>query len=411
MEYGRGESYEQNAGDFKYSLSHSIVLKGLVMGTEYKFRVGAVDKTGNTKFSDPERFTTKYFTEAVGAAPKAENIYQFQQEIESAIESALPSLVPPFIEEPRVTDITEDSATIRWRTNVPAFSSVSYAPEENYDPERANPYTGEASNITSKIKEHEIKLSNLQSNTRYHLIARSFSLPQAVGKSSDINFITKAAKIEARVVNVKKDGFLVVWTTQEPTDSVMEYKNLTTGETNRKRDAKMISFHEVSVENLPSGVTYEVKVYGYNEKGNLIESEKTLRVTTSRDTTPPQITSFRVESVLVTQRADNKAQAIVGWVTDEPANSLIYYEEGPGTGEELKNKVEELGNYVTAHVLLVPNLLPGSIYRIRIGSTDEAGNSVLTPVRTIIMPRQAESVFDVIFKNFEETFKFLRRVP
>ena len=44
---------------------------------------------------------------------------------------------------------------------------------------------------------------------------------------------------------------------------------------------------------------------------------------------------------------------------------------------------------------------PGTVYRFQISSTDSAGNIVKPPIRTIITPRQNESIVDVIFKNFD----------
>jgi hypothetical protein len=43
-------------------------------------------------------------------------------------------------------------------------------------------------------------------------------------------------------------------------------------------------------------------------------------------------------------------------------------------------------------------------------STDGAGNTVKPPVRTIVTPAQTASIMDIIFKNFDDTFKFINNI-
>ncbi|OGY97589.1 MAG: hypothetical protein A3A43_00055 [Candidatus Liptonbacteria bacterium RIFCSPLOWO2_01_FULL_56_20] len=412
VEYGGDTSYGSSAGSASYALNHGVRVGGLRVGTEYHFRVKALDNFGNAAFSPDQTVTTKFLAEAVPSLVTLENSEDIGKEIENVIESVLPSIVPPFISRPEATDVTENSATITWRTNVNAYSVVQYAGEDDYNTENANPYAVEVSDTANKVTDHRMRLIDLKPNTLYHFTVKSFSLPRAVSKSADLTFVTKAAKIQARVVEVKKDGFLVVWSTDEPTDSIVEYRNLITGEIDRKIDESKKAFHEVRIENLLPGTLYEVRVSGYNEKGNLIEAVSPIRVTTSRDVTPPVISSFKIETSLIPQRTD-RAQAVVSWKTDEPATSIVYYEEGSGAAvpdKQLAQKAEITDNFVTNHVVLVSNLRPGSIYRVQVASADQAGNEAMLPVRATIIPRQAESVIDVIFKNFEETFRFLRNV-
>lgn len=146
-----------------------------------------------------------------------------------------------------------------------------------------------------------------------------------------------------------------------------------------------------------------------NAQGNTVEGTEAIVVKTSTDTTPPVITNLKVDSALVVGRTD-KTQTIVSWTTDEPATSIVSYEEGPGSPDkELANKQED--NELTKnHVVILTVLKPGTIYRFQISSIDDVGNGVRLPIRTIITPRQAESIVDIIFKNFDETFNFVKNV-
>ncbi len=410
VNYGEKIDYGYNVGSSEFNSSHKIKLTGLKMGTYYNFKIKAIDKSGNYSYSDNQIFKTKYFSEALEDLVTLENASQFQEAIEKSIESILPSILPPFIEKPRVSDITENSAVVKWKTNIQSYSAVAFAPEKDYFSESENPYISEVSNTDEKTKEHEIALIGLDSNTKYHFMAKSFALPQVVGKSADLVFITKAPKIAPRVVDIDKDAVRIVWTTAEKSSSIVEYKNLRTGEILRKIDETKITDHDVKIENLDPGTSYEINVTGYNEKDNLIETGELLTVKTSRDIAPPEISNIRIDGALVPGRTD-RVQTVVSWRTDEPANSIVEYEEGSGkSGEELMNKVSDIGAFTNIHTIIIAKLKPGTLYRVKIISVDEAGNKTVSPIRTIITPRQSESIVDVIVKNFEETFQFLKKL-
>ncbi len=411
VEYGKDDSYGGNSADGKWGKTHNVYLKGLTLGTDYHIKVTAIDKSGNSSSSDDKTFKTKFFSQNTPDLTKIDNVQQYQNEIESTIESILPALIPPFIEEPKITDITENSATVTYRTNIKSFPVVGYIEDSSYDATSANPYLIETSDTTEKTLTHTLNLLNLKPNTLYHLQARAFSLPQVVGKSAEITFTTQASKIHGSIIQKKKDSFVIVWTTDEPTTSIVEYKNLKTGELSRNIDSvNKNTNHSMKVENLTPGTTYEVTISGVNAKGNVAMGDQPISVTTSVDITPPSIASFKVESSLVEGRTD-RAQSIISWQTDEPSTSVVYYEEGSGSPDKaLANKQSDTTALVTNHVIILSTLKAGTIYRFQISSTDEAGNRAMLPIRTIITPKQSQSIVDIIFKNFDQTFNFLKNV-
>lgn len=410
VSYGKDLSYGDNAADdFSWGTAHTVSLRGLTLGTEYHIKISAADKAGNIGSSDDQTFKTLFLSENIKELTNVENIEQFQKEIEEAIESILPSLVPPFVSKPTVTDITENSAMVSFRTNIKSFPLVGFVEDTTYSISAENPYTSEVSDTTEKRTNHTLNLLNLKPNTKYHIQARAFSLPQVVGKSDDVTFTTKASKIHASIVETKRDSFTVVWITDEPTSSTVEYKNLATGIAERKTDNKLTSSHSMRIENLPSAASYEVIISGLNAGGNLIEGGSPLRVTTSKDVTAPILSNFKVSNAMVPGRTD-RIQTIISWATDEPADSIVYYEEGigtPGDEKELANK-SEASDSTTNHNIIISSFKPGAIYRIKVTSTDDSGNIGIFGPRTIITPKQTESISDIIFKNFEDSFKFLR---
>jgi hypothetical protein len=409
VDYGKDKNYSFVTADGKWIKVHTIVLGGLSLGTEYNFKITAMDLLNNLGYSDNQTFTTKFLTEDFTDLQKVDNVEQFQKEIESTIESILPSLIPPFIDTPTVTDITENSATINFRTNVRSYPIVEYVTDGNYDTNKADPYEGEISDVTKKTTDHKLVLGNLKSNTKYHVMTKAFSLPQVVGKSVDFTFTTAASKIQASIIGVKKDSFTVVWTTDEPTSSIVEYKDLKTGISNRVVDSTAGSSHSVNITGLTPGTRYEVSVSGIDSKGNTIESGAPVNVITSVDVTAPKISNLKVDSSLIIGLAD-KVQTIISWQTDEPSTSVVNYAEGSGSSNApLTNKQEKL-EFTVNHVVILTSLKAGTVYRFSLESTDGAGNTAKPPIRTIVTPQQTASIMDIIFKNFDDTFKFINNV-
>lgn len=409
VKYGKDVSYGSVAGDDEFKTVHSTILRGLTMGTEYHIKVSASDRSNNTSSSEDKVFKTQFLTENINELKKIENVEQFQKEVESTIESILPSLVPPFIDKPSVSDITENSATVTFRTNIKAYPAVSYTAQSTYNQAKENPYDGEMSDTSAKSTTHSLKLVGLKPNTKYHFIAKAFSLPQVVGKSDDMTFTTAASKINASITDIKKDSFTVVWNTDELTSSVVDYKNAKTGINARITDDIKNKSHSIKVENLLPGTVYKVSISGINENGNQVEGSSTLNVKTSTDNTPPVVTNLKVSSAFISGKTD-KVQTIVSWQTDEPATSEMYYEEGSNAlDKDLSNKQVDT-ELTRNHTIILMTLKPGTVYRFTIASTDSANNTFSPAIRTIITPRQSDSIVDVIFKNFDDTFNFIKNV-
>jgi phosphodiesterase/alkaline phosphatase D-like protein len=409
IEYGKDHNYGLLAADQNFAKTHSIKLDGLTLGTDYFLKINAMDKSNNVGTSDEQTFKTQFLSENLAELQKIDNVEQFQAEIESTIQSILPSLVAPFIDKPVVSDITENSATVSFHTNIKSYPIVSYTTDSNYDAAKTNPYDGEISDTSEKAVSHTLAIIGLQANTKYHAMAKAFSLPQVVGKSDDFTFTTAASKVKGSIVGIKKDSFTVVWVTNEPTSSIVEYKNLKTGISSRVVDDVKNTSHSVLIENLSPGTSYQVSISGINGSGNLVEGAAPINAKTSIDNIPPVITNLKFNSALVAGRTDI-VQTIISWQTDEPATSIVHYEQGSSTSNlEPANKQEDL-ELTKNHVVILTALKPGTVYRYAVDSTDAANNTTNSPIRTTITPKQGESIVDIILKNFNSTFNFINNV-
>lgn len=354
-------------------------------------------------------FETPYLSEKmepIVELRQAPDIKTFQEKLEELIVSVFPSLAPPVISNVRVENITTNSATILWETNVKSSSIVAYASDREYDPKKENPYLIEVGNVEERVKEHKVELLNLNPRTLYHFQVKSAAVVGAVGKSQDFTFSTLASKIKLEFPRITNTEIEVRWMTEVETDSYVEYKDLKTGKTAEVRDPTRVKSHIIVLTNLSPDTSYQIRGFGYDANNILIESDL-VTVKTKLDTTPPKISGIKIENALFPGRKD-KALTIVSWRTDEPADSIVYFEKGIEIGGVLKNKAGKEKEFTLDHIVILVTET-GTIYRLQIESNDEAGNKTQSGIRTILTPRGEESILDIIVKNFEETFKFLKR--
>ena len=70
--------------------------------------------------------------------------------------------------------------------------------------------------------------------------------------------------------------------------------------------------------------------------------------------------------------------------------------------------VEE--DYGMKHVQVITNFLPATVYKFWIVCEDEAENIVKSEDFTMLTPSQEESIIDIIIKNFESSFGWLKKL-
>ncbi|MDP3725242.1 MAG: fibronectin type III domain-containing protein, partial [Nanoarchaeota archaeon] len=297
-----------------------------------------------------------------------------------------------------------------WKTNIPSYSIVSFADEAEFNLLSSNPYVGEVSQTDKKVNDHLIELRGLRPNTRYHFQAKSFSIAKAIGRSENLTFVTKTSKITPIVSDVRKNSITIAWSTNEPASSIVEYTNMKTGVRERKIIDKKTTAHSVLIENLDQDTSYQIETSGINEQGNLVESKSGLVARTLKDITPPDIVSLKIENALLPGRND-LVQTVITWKTNELASSIVEFQAGATkTGETLEQREEKKNLFTTDHSFVLTKFRPGGVYQIRAVSKDEAGNIGASPIRMIVTPRETQSIFDVVIRNFEDTFQFVRKL-
>ena len=408
VNFGEDTQYGKSIGDSALNTSHEIKLFGLKSGTNYSYEIKVFDAAGNMAALPNKTFTTKFISETVDELVILQNMEEFQSKLEGLIESTLPSLIPPVINEIEVTNVSDTGADVSWKTNVKAFGTVALVKGDEFDPTVENPYKFEMSNVEEKVKDHKLSVQSLEPGTKYHFQVKAFSIPGVIGKSKDYNFATRAMNAKVGAIKATNNSFTLSWQTADATTSFVEYKNLKTGKVAEMGNKDLTKNHIVEVGNLPGATSFEATYYGYTSDGVKIEGSP-MRVTTLIDNKAPIISDVSISSAFIPYRP-NQLQTLISWKTDEPASSIVEYEEGPGSAETLAHKTGGEEEFTKDHIVILPGFKPGTIYRVRITSGDSAGNTGVVPTRTIITPVASDTVFEIIINNFEDVFGFLKNV-
>ncbi len=384
---------------------HSVKLSRLTTATNYSFYVAATDNFSNIASSTPKTFKTLFVAESTEGLVQARDVEQFQQELGKFIESSIPSLAPPVMSNIAIQNIGEKEATITWQTNIEGSSLVAFAKDGVYDSTKEDAYGAEMGDTLVREKKHSVILKSLEPGTQYHIQLRSATKIGTIGKSKDITFTTKFQKLEITLSEISDSGVLVGWITTRPTASFVEYKDIKKGIATKEGNEVLTTTHLMRLNNLIQNTAYEIRGFGADVQGNVIESNKK-SFTTLIDTKPPVISAMKIEHALMANRND-RLQTIVFWKTDEPATSQIEYDEGPGN-EILKQKTALEGSLTTNHVMVLNNIKPGTVYRVRVVTSDKNNNSAKSSVQSLLTPQKGESIFDIIGRNFEQSFGWLR---
>lgn len=458
VEYGKSSSYGFWQGSQEATTTHYLVISDLDPGTSYYYRINSTDGYGNIGLSENQTFETSVGgvladssqeiqsengdslaeTEAKpkdaalsSTVDKAMEIISglANQVSVSALESALSSqynlirqlsqMIPAPIlgGEPRVT-VTADTATVTWSTDKESNSLVAIAPADKYNAAKGDDgYLQVIGNPDELVKNHIVKISNLSPEVIYNYQVRSMSSIGSLSKSS--NFVFKTGNRELEISNytterVSDQEAVFRWLTSAETDSSVKYTpyrdgELAIGEAKTEKVKTMSTIHEVAVDDFESGVAYEIELSGKNSQGEVI-SKKIAAFSTGDDNFPPTIYQVQTESAIFPGK-DSNIQTIISWLTNEPATGQVFYRKGVSeTSGDNWEKMPLENSYAKKHIAVITKFEPGSIYQFRLQSSDSAGNLTVSKVYTVLAPKQKDSVFQVIIKNFEDIFGWTKQL-
>jgi hypothetical protein len=157
------------------------------------------------------------------------------------------------------------------------------------------------------------------------------------------------------------------WTTNEASDSQVEYGTTTSYGTLTTLSSALVTGHSQTIGGLSASTPYHYRVRSRDAAGNLAVSGDFTFTTGAPDTTPPVISG--VATTAITNTA-----ATVGWTTDEVADSQVEY----GTTASYGTLTALDPTLVASHSQTLSGLTLNTLYHYRVRSHDAAGNLALS---------------------------------
>jgi len=444
VKYGKTTSYgSETKRTGVYGLTHQISLNNLTPLTTYHFKAYVTDIYDNVGEGVDTTFTTlangvvsqdipidvdtssmtaeetSAYNKALSASAsiikamlfgliKNSNLSNIS---ESQLASSLSALASKAVASPVIsgTDIQVESsantATIRWVTDKASNSLVGYSKASDYKNDSS--YSISAGFPDEKTSDHEVILQNLAPSTTYHYQVRSQSLVGTASLSSDRTFTTTS--LVPDISNIKFEKILeseatLTWKTDLPTKSQIEIKDNSTGKITKVDDPSFVKEHTYTANNLNYSTGYTFTVNAIDNDGNT-SNPSIIPFSTTVSTEAPKISNVRITSSIIPDRIET-TQSIISWKSDKPATSRVLFAQG--TSDNLDQSTPTETNLVRDHIIVTTLLKPGTIYKIVVESGDAAGNATKSEPYTVLTQKPKGSVVDLIFKNLDTTFGFMK---
>ncbi len=164
--------------------------------------------------------------------------------------------------------------------------------------------------------------------------------------------------------NIGPDNARVGWSTDEHSTTQVAYGQTAGYGQTTPLDSTLVTAHEAALDGLIPATTYYCELRSRDSSGNLAQQGGFSFTTTPPRTTPAVFSNIRVTDV-------QPDQVTIAWTTDETADSQVEF----GTTTAYGSASARNSNLVTAHFVLMNNLLPSTTYHYRVNGTDAYGNS------------------------------------
>jgi hypothetical protein len=217
------------------------------------------------------------------------------------------------------------------------------------------------------VTSHSLSLTGLTGSTTYHYRVKSKDASNNLATSGDYTFttsdITPPTISGVSASGITGTGATIIWTTNEASDSQVEYGLTTSYGASTALNTAMVTSHSLSLTGLTGSTTYHYRVKSKDASNNLATSGDYLFTTAvGSDIAAPIISGVSASNITDTG-------ATISWITDEASDSQIEYgiTASYGSSTSLRNAL------VTLHSQSLTGLVAGAIYHYRVKSADAAG--------------------------------------
>ncbi len=215
------------------------------------------------------------------------------------------------------------------------------------------------------------QVSGLSYDTDYYFVLTAYDVwgNESV-TSTEKTVVIPAPDTTAPVISSIQSGSLtdssssVSWTTNEASDTQVEYGTSTSYGSTTTLSSSMVTSHSASLSGLTSSTLYHYRVLSRDATGNLATSgDNTFTTADPPDTTAPAMSSIQAGSVTY-------SAASVSWTTDEASDTQLEF----GTSASYGSTTTLDSSMVTGHSESLSGLASATLYHYRVMSRDAAGN-------------------------------------
>lgn len=275
----------------------------------------------------------------------------------------------PTISGAAVSNVTSNSATITWNTNILSDTSVNYGLTSSYGSQQSD---------AASVISHSITLTGLNSATTYHYQCASTG-PCGTTTTADLTFTTDGCApllTGITATAITNTTATITWTTSDPADSAVNYGTTGTYGSQQTNPA-LVTSHSVTLTGLSPKTTYHYMCSSTNACGLRSSVDYTF-VTNG----PPVISNLRISGI----RASN---AMISWTTDTAADATVNYGTTTAYGDQ-----QAAAGQTTSHVMLLQNLTPNTTYHYQCVSANPYGSTASVDYTFTSLASTAEVIVD-----------------
>jgi len=224
-----------------------------------------------------------------------------------------------------------------------------------------------AGNVTS------YSVNDLQDGATYYFVLTAYdNAGNESGYSEEVSATildTTPPLISAiAAINLTTSGATITWTTDEPSDSQVDYGISTSYGASSPLNSQMMTLHSVTLTGLSASASYHFRVNSRDAAGRLATSNDFSFITLAPDATPPAISNISVNFI-------SHNSATIKWTTNEPADSQVEY--GVSTAYGSSSPLSQ--NLQTEHSVVLTGFSTSTTYHFRVLSRDGAENLTTSP--------------------------------
>lgn len=197
----------------------------------------------------------------------------------TAAEGYQPFIPPPSVMQFNVNQITNNAASINWRTDYYSYTKIKYGTTSGV-------YSGEFSNNLNESRfEHSAQLTNLIPDTNYYFIfvtGRPWLYTEVVTSTEKIFKTLSASFTDITPPVISDFSFFsdiykinraeIRWKTDEPASTQVEYGITADYGFKTKLDTTAVLDHFAELTGLATGTVYHFRALSFDEKANLAAS-------------------------------------------------------------------------------------------------------------------------------------------